>query len=235
MEKKDLREGVPSDMVSPAVNVTTRSNKEVLLEEELLEREERIETLQGETEKQKQGAEYQAGIFAYKSLQSEAILAAVEERMYNKLYSRLSEDIRQKLKNVQNTIQTKNNSSYNEKTPSPRTALPTLTIETTKQKNQMCNSINEEADVSINRTTMKLSNEKSQNPERNPNATYADKIHPNSEPSGASSSGGTITKTPENHVIRNLSGHVSRGVVKMTQKGNVSTRQKAQKATIRRQ
>ncbi|KAL3269108.1 hypothetical protein HHI36_008190 [Cryptolaemus montrouzieri] len=46
-------------MVTRAVNVITRSNREVLLEKDLLEREERIETLQEEIENQKQGAEDQ--------------------------------------------------------------------------------------------------------------------------------------------------------------------------------
>ncbi|KAL3269109.1 hypothetical protein HHI36_008191, partial [Cryptolaemus montrouzieri] len=86
--------------------------------------------------------------------------------------------------------------------------------------------MNVEADVSMNRITMKLSNEKIRNPERNLNSTYEDKIRLTAEPSGASGSGRTTTKIPENHVIRNSSSHVSGGCE------NVSTRQEAQKTII---
>ncbi|KAL3279667.1 hypothetical protein HHI36_017173 [Cryptolaemus montrouzieri] len=52
-EKRSGREDVLFDMVTQAVNVITRLNRKVLLEKELLEREERIETLQEEIEEQK--------------------------------------------------------------------------------------------------------------------------------------------------------------------------------------
>ncbi|KAL3287842.1 hypothetical protein HHI36_002300 [Cryptolaemus montrouzieri] len=93
----EVKKGAQTVKTTQTNKPDPKSNRDETLKNQLTEREERIETLQEQLGNQKQKAHDQARLFAQRSLKREVILARIEERMYDKIYSKLSEDIGQKL------------------------------------------------------------------------------------------------------------------------------------------
>ncbi|KAL3284527.1 hypothetical protein HHI36_018685 [Cryptolaemus montrouzieri] len=93
-------------------------DKIIQLKRDLVQEEQIKELQQEKLEKQKESIKDQTGHLAFKSYQTEAALTDIENRIYNKLYTKLMDDISQKF--TKNTIQPNVNSKSTgkEKIPS---------------------------------------------------------------------------------------------------------------------
>ncbi|KAL3287862.1 hypothetical protein HHI36_002319 [Cryptolaemus montrouzieri] len=80
---------------------TINPNMEVKLRQELTQREETIVFLKEKLENQKQSIEDHARHLAHRSYQSAAMLADIEKRVYTRLYTRMTEDLSQKIKSLE--------------------------------------------------------------------------------------------------------------------------------------
>ncbi|KAL3287326.1 hypothetical protein HHI36_001801 [Cryptolaemus montrouzieri] len=103
-QNEKVKKGTSSDGRASlsVIGKIIKTNTEKAEEKKFLEKVEEIEILQEKFEGQKQIYQDQARHLAHKSLQAEATLAEIEARMYDRLFTKLSDVMIQKIENLEN-------------------------------------------------------------------------------------------------------------------------------------